>query len=183
MTTTRLLTAEDLWNMPDNGKGYELIRGELHPMAPAGQEHSNLGIVLGSLLHAFVRKNQLGAVTGSDGGYILAKSPETVRAPDLGFVRQERLAGGRTTAKYFEGAPDLAVEIISPTDSYQDIDEKVQEFLDAGTKLVWVVSPKKKTITIYRSNQKMALITKPGDVLEGEDVLPGFSVRLDEIFE
>jgi Uma2 family endonuclease len=180
-TIAKLLTAEDLWNMPGNGAGFELIDGELHPMAPSGQEHSNVGVNLVTLINAFVRKNRLGIVTGPDGGYILKHDPETVRVPDIGFVRSDRLPKGKATPKYFNGAPDLVVEIISPTDSYQDLDEKVQQYLEHGVKLVWVVTPRTRTITVFRIGNTITALHTTG-VLSGEDVLPGFSANIAELF-
>lgn len=180
-TQTRLLTAEDLWKMPGNGAGFELIDGELHPMAPSGQEHSNVGVNLITLINGFVRTGHLGIVTGPDGGYILKHDPETVRVPDIGFVRSERLLKGKATPKYFDGSPDLVVEIVSPTDSYQDLDEKVQQYLEHGVKLVWVVTPRTRAVTVFRADKSITALQSTG-ILSGEDVLPGFSANIAELF-
>ncbi|HVS71988.1 MAG TPA: Uma2 family endonuclease [Phycisphaerae bacterium] len=178
----KLLTADDLWNMPGNGDGYELVMGELRPMPPSGQQHSSIGARLVIRIGAFVEKQHLGIITTADGGYILHRNPDTVRAPDVGFVTTDRLPNGRTAQKWFPGHPDLAVEIISPTDVYGDVDEKVQEFLDAGTRLVWVVNPRHKTVTVFRNDTTITALG-PGDQLSGESVLPGFTLAISEIFE
>ena len=177
----KLLTADDLWNMPGNGEGYELVQGELRPMAPSGQDHSSIGVNLLIPLGAFVKEKKLGRVTTADGGYLINRTPDTVRAPDIGFVRSDRLPNGRSTLKYFPGPPDLAVEIISPHDVYADVDEKVREFLDAGTRLVWVVNPRRQSVTIFRNDNTITAL-RPTDTLSGEEVLPGFSMIVSEIF-
>ncbi len=178
---TRLLTADDLWNMPDNGAGYELLRGELIPMPPSGQEHSNISVNLVVPLGAFVKAHRLGKITGADGGYLLHQNPDSVRAPDIGFVQTSRLLQGKATKKYFDGAPDLAVEVISPNDVYDTVDEKVREFLDAGTRLVWVINPRRQTVTIFRADNTITAL-RDNDSLSGEDVLPGFSILIAELF-
>ncbi|HVX85783.1 MAG TPA: Uma2 family endonuclease [Phycisphaerae bacterium] len=178
----KLLTADDLWNMPGNGDGYELVLGELRPMPPSGQQHSSIGVTIITALQLFVKVHKLGKVTGPDGGYILHRNADTVRAPDVGFVTADRLPNGRTAQKWFPGHPDLAVEIISPTDVYGDVDEKVQEFLDAGTRLVWVVNPRHKTVTVFRNDNSITALG-PTDQLSGESVLPGFTLTVSEIFE
>ena len=183
MTTisTSLLTATDLWNMPGHGDGYELVFGELRTMAPSGQEHSNISYDLGIALHAFVKSHKLGKLTGADGGYVLHKNPDTVRAPDIGFVKADRLPNGKATQKYFPGAPDLAVEIISPHDVYAEVEDKVKEFLEAGTRIVWLINPRRKSITIFRNDNSITAL-RTTDTLSGEDVIPGFSLPVTEVF-
>ena len=180
-TSTSLLTATDLWNMPGHGEGYELVLGELRPMPPSGQEHSIIGLDLATMLNAFVKSNKLGKITGADGGYILHKAPDTVRAPDIGFVKVDRLPNGKATQKYFPGPPDLAVEIISPHDVYEEVEDKVEEFLEAGTRIVWGINPRRKSITIFRGDNSITAL-RAADILSGEDVIPGFSLPISEIF-
>ena len=184
MTTinTSLLTANDLWNMPGHGEGYELVLGELRTMAPSGYEHSSVGVDLATALNAFVKSNTLGKFTGADGRYVLRKNPDTVRAPDIGFVRADRLPNGRATQKYFPGAPDLAVEIISPHDVYEEVEDKVKEFLEAGTRMVWVINPRRRSVTVFRSDNSITAL-RTSDTLSGEDVIPGFSLAVSEIFD
>jgi Uma2 family endonuclease len=121
----KLLTADDLWNMPANGDGHELVLGELRPMSPSGYDHSTIGVNLLIPLGTFVKAQKLGRLTSADGGYILSLNPDTVRAPDIGFVTADRLPHGRPPLQYFPAHPDLAVEIISPHDIYDEVDEKV----------------------------------------------------------
>ena len=180
-TITGLLTANDLWNMPGHGEGYELVLGELRTMAPSGLEHSTIGVDLITTLNAFVRSNKLGKISGADGGYILHRNPDTVRAPDIDFVQTDRLPNGKTPQKYFPGPPDLAVEIISPSDVYEDVEDKVKEFLEAGTRIVWVINPRRKSITIFRGDNSITAL-RTADTLSGEDVIPGFSLPVSEIF-
>lgn len=179
--TAKLVTADDLWNMPGNGEGHELVEGELRPMPPSGHEHSAIGVRILVRIAQFVEAHGLGKVTGADGGYILRRNPDTVRAPNVGFVSAERLPKGRPAQKYFPGHPDLAVEIISPGDVHADVDEKVKEFLDAGTRLVWVVNPRRKSVTVFRGDNSITAL-RSTDTLSGEAVLPGFSMVVSEIF-
>lgn len=183
MTTisTSLLTATDLWNMPGHGEGYELVLGELRTMAPSGCEHSSIGADLITTLNSFVRSRKLGKITGGDGGYVLRKNPDTVRAPDIGFIQADRLPNGKPTQEYFPGAPDLAVEIISPHDVYAEVEDKVKEFLEAGTRIVWLINPRRKSITIFRADNSITAL-RTTDTLSGEDVIPGFSLPVTEVF-
>ncbi len=179
---TRILTVDDLWNMPGNGEGFELVKGELRPMPPSGHEHSTIGVNLITRINTFVQSKKLGKVTGADGGYVIESAPDTVRAPDIGFVQASRLPGGKRTTKFFKGAPDLAVEIVSPDDAYQDIDEKVKEYLEAGVRLVWVVNPRRKSVSVFRADNTISSL-RPADVLSGEAVLLGFEIVVSDIFE
>ena len=118
-----------------------------------------------------------------DVGFILQlpNDPERVRAPDVGFVRLEKLPGGRLPQGFILGAPDLAVEVLSPTDNPVDIQQKVRDFLEAGTRLVWLVAPQAKVVTVYRPDGSARLL-RDHEALDGEDVLPGLSIRLADIF-
>ena len=115
VANTQLVTAEELLDMPDDGFKYELVRGELKKMAPAGSEHSISGIQIGAALFNHVKANNLGRVFGANAGFLLAKDPDTVRAPDAAFVRRERVEAVGKVTGYWPGPPDLAVEIVSPT--------------------------------------------------------------------
>lgn len=144
----QLMTADELMMMPDDGMRHELVRGELRTMPPGGFEHGCESIVVSDSLSPYVRRRGLGRVAGADTGFWLAREPDTVRAPDLAFVRRERLPTGAARRGYFDGAPDLAVEVISPNDLYTEVDEQVGEWLEHGTQMVLVVNPRRRTQTI-----------------------------------
>lgn len=176
-TTTQPMTAEELFLMPKDECRYELVRGEIKKMAPAGFEH---GVVIAKLtlrLAQYVEKNNLGVVCGAETGFHIATDPDTVRAPDIGFVSQEHLSRTGMTKKFFPGAPNLAVEVVSPGDTVDEIDE----WLTAGASAVWVVNPKRRGVTVYRSPQEMIILGED-DELDGHDVVPGFRCRVSEIF-
>jgi Uma2 family endonuclease len=180
-TATQLMTADDLWNLPEDHMRHELVKGELRTMAPAGFDHGAVGINLATGLAHFVKKHQLGTVVGPDTGFIISRDPDTVRAPDCAFVRRDRVPTPRPL-KFWPGAPDLAVEVLSPSDTAFEVDEKVQEMLDAGTEEVIVVNPRQKTVKIFRKGQT-ALVLGVADTLENLSVLPGFRCPVAEIFE
>lgn len=177
----QLLTADDLWNMPDHGGHVELVRGELRPMSPAGFGHGSVTMNLSGPLHQFVRAGKLGIVVAAETGFIIGRVPDTVRAPDVAFVRQEALPPAGVPQKFWVGAPDLAVETMSPGDTVYEVDEKVHEWLAAGTKLVWVINPGQRIVTVYRPDNT-ATILASGDRLDGGDVVPGFAIPVAEIF-
>lgn len=180
-TITRLLTAEDLWQLPADGNFHELVRGEIRTMPPAGFEHGVVGTNLALCLGPHIKLHRLGLLTNADTGFLLHRNPDTVRAPDIGFVRQERVQEIGIPVKYWPGAPDLAVEVVSPSDRVYEVDEKNQEWLEAGAALVWVVNPRQHTVTVHQVGATPVILTSK-DILEGEQVLPGFSVRVADIF-
>lgn len=173
------ISIEELMRLPDNGHKYERVRGALK-VTPAGHEQEAIGIWLSTLLSNFVRPRRLGRVYGSNAGYRLPNGD--LRAPDVSYVRQERLPGGRSPKGFADYPPDLAVEILSPNQKLQDIGEKVGEFLDWGTPLVWVIDPDTQTVTVFRSLTNVYTVG-PGDELTGDEVIPGFAVRVTELFD
>ena len=179
---TKLTTADELLAMPDDGYRYELIEGELIRMSPAGDEHGWIIMRISSPLFVHVEAHSLGKVYGAETGFLIQQNPDTVRAPDVAFVRKERVdATGRITG-YRTGAPDLAVEVNSPSDRKREIHNKVTEWLAAGSRLVWVVDPKTRTITVYRSLSDVETLSEK-DLLEGEGVVPGFRIEVVKIFD
>ncbi len=182
MTTARkLMTAEELLRLPDDGMRHELIAGELRTMAPSGAEHGEIAITSGSALSQYVRAHRLGRVFGAETGFLLATNPDLVRAPDTAFVSRERaLATGRVTG-YWPGAPDLAIEVISPNDRYTEVEEKVDTWLAHGTRLVVVVDPRRRTVTVRRPDGRTRHLTV-ADTLDGEDVVPGWTLPVRELF-
>jgi Uma2 family endonuclease len=181
-TATRLMTAEQLQLMPDDGYRYELIRGEQKKMSPAGSYHGILtASVTGSLI-VHVRVNNLGKVLTGDPGFLISSDPDTVRAPDAAFISRERLEETGETDGYWPGAPDLVVEVISPNDRYTEVEEKVAEWLEAGARMVVVVNPRRRSVRVHRSLSDVIDLTE-GDVIDGANVVPGWTLPISEIFE
>ncbi len=176
----KLITADELLEQSAFEKGYELVKGTVVKMAPSGTEHFFLSAWIAHLLITHVVPNALGRVGGSEGGFLLATNPDAVRAPDVSFVAKARLTTPLPKG-YFPGAPDLAVEIVSPSDRASDIHSKVLDYLDAGTRLVWVVYPDTKTTTVHQAGAG-AVTLGIGDELDGGDVLPGFKLPAHEVF-
>jgi Uma2 family endonuclease len=180
-TPEKLLTAEDLLTLPDDDKRYELVRGELVCMAATGGRHGIIASRLDYRLRAFVEAHDLGEVCAAETGFRLAQNPDTVRAPDVSFIARERLPAAGAPEGYWPFAPDLAVEVVSPSDRSDDVLAKVQEYLRAGTRLVWVFHPRTRTVMVYRINGEVQLL-RAQDELSGEDLLPGFHCQVDELF-
>jgi len=177
----RLMTADELMRLPDDGQRHELVRGELRTMPPGGWEHGCEGAEITASLVPHVRRRGLGRVAAGDTGFWLTRSPDTVRAPDVAFVRRERLPSGEARRSYFSGAPDLAVEVISPNDLYTEVDEKVAEWLEHGCQMVLVVNPRRRTVAVHRPGQPVRVLGED-EALDGEDVVPGWTLAVREIF-
>ena len=168
--------------MPSGGRTpLELVKGKLYEMAPAGGRHGRVAMRIGTLLNAYVESTGLGQVFAAETGFILQRNPDTVRAPDAAFVAQGRMPPGETPDGYLALAPDLAVEVISPTDRPRDIREKVADWLNAGTRLVWVIYPSSRTTTVHRPPGTVEELEE-ADTLDGADVVPGFTCVLGELF-
>ena len=173
--TASRMTAEDLLALPGGrGERHELIRGELHTMPPAGGEHGRVHVRIGARLLPYVLEHSLGEVFGAETGFRVERDPDTIRAPDTAFLRTERWREQRRPDAFIEGPPDLAVEVVSPGDTSEEVQEKALFWLDAGTRLVWVVHPRRRTITVYWPDHRSEIL-RPDDMLDGGDVLPGFS--------
>lgn len=180
-TAPTRITAEQLEQWPESGERLELVRGRVETMAPAGFEHGLVATALVHILRAFVIERRLGAVVSAETGFVIAHDPDTVRAPDVAFVTADRVTTQKRPSGYFVGAPDLAVEVVSPTDTNDAVEAKVLDYLDAGTRQVWVVSPRHRTLQVVESRQSSRILG-PDDTLDGGDLLPGFSLRVGEIF-
>ncbi len=157
-------------------EGYEYIKGELIPMVPTSVEHGYISVNLSSLLHLYVRENQLGRVLSETGFRV----GERVLIPDIAFISTDRIPIDPSKASPVP--PDLAVEVVSPSDTLNRIQEKVFAYLEAGTQLVWVLEPRAKTVTVYRSETDIKILTR-NDTLSGEEVVAGFSCQVAELFE
>lgn len=178
---TSRVTADELLRMPDDGWRYELVNGELIKMTPSGFEHGAVVGYLTGRLGPHVRQHELGIVCGAETGFQLTRNPDTVRAPDIAFVRRDRVERIGVPAQFWPGAPDLAVEVTSPNDTVREVDTKARDWLAAGTTMVWVVSPTRRTVTVWRAGADV-LVLHEDDVLEGGDVVPGFTCRVEDLF-
>ena len=181
MSTPHLTTAEDLWKMPRGRVRHELVRGELRTRPLAGAIHGIISVEILGSLHQFVTRHQLGLVVGTAIGFQIATDPDTVRAPDAAFVRRERIPSTGLPEGYWPGAPDLAVEVVSPDDTVEEVDEKVADWLDAGAEAVWVVKPKPRTVTVYRAPSVLTVLTADEEI-DGGELLPGFRCRVGDWF-
>ncbi len=178
-TVQDITTAKQLLETPGLGR-CELVRGELVMMSPAGFEH---GVIAGNIhvcLGAFVKRRTLGIVTAAETGFVIGRDPDTVRAPDVGFIRSDRVPAVRARG-FFEGAPDLAVEVVSPTDRAGELLAKVQDWLAADCRAVWVVDPTTRTISVYRGAGEITLLGINDEVTD-EELLPGFRLPVAEVF-
>ena len=179
----RRLTAAELLRRPEDGHCYELVQGELRKMAPAGMRHGNLAHRIDRALSRYVADNNLGELYIAEAGYLLSSHPDTVRVPDLSFIRRERVAAMGPLEGFWPGAPDLVVEILSPTDRLAAVSAKVDEWLAAGAGMVLVVNPRAnaRTVTVHQPGQTPLTLTE-SDTLEGGGVVPGWRLPVREIF-
>jgi len=175
------VTAEQLLKIPDDGYRYELVAGELRRTPLRGRRHGLVGGRLLGLLGSRAVEERLGRVFAAGTGFVLARDPDTVRSPDIAFIRNDHLPASEPEETFWPGAPDLAVEVVSPGDTFHDLDEKVNAWLAAGAAMVWVVNPRWQHVTVYRSDTDVRVLTKDGE-LGGEDVVPGFRCRVGDIF-
>ncbi len=181
MIRRKPITAEELLHWPDDGHSYELVKGELRMMTPAGFEHGRVAARINLLVGQHVLQNDLGVVLAAETGFTLARNPDTVRAPDVAFVRQDQIPPEDQHHKFAELAPDLVVEVASPSDTRASVEEKVQNYLNAGVRLIWVVYPQTKSVMEYRPETEIRNLI-PEDTLQGYDVLPGFRCKVTEFF-
>lgn len=175
------VTAEQLRTMPDDGMRRELVRGEVRVTTPAGFEHGRIAYRLAGLLFAHVESAGGGTGTGAETGFLLARDPDTVRAPDAAFVSEKRLKEVGPTHKFWPGAPDFAAEVVSPDDSFREVEGKALAWLSAGTKLVLVVDPARQTATVYR-DRGQARVHTAEDTLDLGAAVPGWHLKLAELF-
>jgi Uma2 family endonuclease len=176
------VAADELLLMPDDGFRYELVKGELRRMIPAGNVHGRVTMSFAWRLARYVEENRLGTVYAAETGFRLSSDPDTVRAPDVAFVSRVRIEAIGEVEGFWPEAPDLAVEVISPGDSYSEVEEKVFAWIDAGTKMVVVINPQQRSATVYKSPTDITALAE-ADVLNGGDVVPSFELAVREIFE
>lgn len=186
-THTRPISADEFWTIAGSpayqDQRLELVEGELVIMSPAGGAHGAVALRWGASLLAFVEAHDLGYVTAAETGFILHRSADgkdVVRAPDAAFIAKERLPDGLPEG-FVPLAPDLAVEVVPPTDTAEDIQAKIADYLKYGVRLIWFGYPRSKTVIVQTAAG--AIIKRIGDVLDGGDVLPGFSLPVSAIFK
>ena len=180
-TSTKPMTADQLLNMSDDGRRYELIRGELIELAPPGYDHGFIAGRAYKALDDFVHPRRLGTAV-TEPGFIISSDPDTVRAPDAAFVAAHRLPEGSRPAGYLRMGPDIAVEVVSPSDREREVRDKALGWLAAGSRLVWVLYPATRSVTVYRSETDVSTVDSD-QILDGAPVLDGFSVRVSELFD
>ena len=174
------LTAEEFWLLPGDGKFRELVRGEVVETVPPGGIHGAVALRLGARLEAWARGGP-GGYTGVESGFFLSRNPDTVRGPDVSYVRAERIPETGLPEAFWDIAPDLAVEVVSPGESAEEVREKVRDYLAAGTGLVWVVYPRTREVVVHTPDG-LSRAHGEGAALEGFDVLPGFVCPVAELF-
>ncbi len=178
VVTKKEWTDEELMRIKHEGK-VELVDGEVILMTPAGLEQGGICADLLTRLNNYVRKHKLGRVFDSQTGF---RPYENMRAPDISFVRKDRLPEGKLPKGFGRFPPDLAVEVFASDEKVSDYEEKVAEYLSWGVRLIWLVDPNTRTVTVVRANGERQVLGEK-DVLTGEDVVPGFKIRVKKIFE
>lgn len=183
MTATKLMTVEDLWELQEvPGIRFELVNGELIEVPGATLTHGLIAAVLYRLMFAFASDHRLGIVVPDGVAFVLQRHPSIVRIPDVAFVSRERIPEDGSRDTYFPGAPDIAVEIVSANDRANEIEAKVEQYLRAGTRLVWIVWPETRSVTV-NTPERVARRLQAHETLDGSDVLPGFAVPIERLFE
>ena len=177
-----LMTVEDLYALPDDGLHYELVHGEFVSEPPPGGRHGRIAARLVQRIGAHAEAHRLGVVLTCDTGFVLHREPDTVRAPDVAFVSHERYRAFGDDVAALPGPPDLAIEVLSPSDTLTKVHAKVADYLAAGTPLVWVVDPDRRQVRSYRNLLEPQVATQSGE-LTADDLLPGFSLPVADIFD
>ncbi len=181
MITKVFTTVEELEQRPSDEGRFELIAGELIPMSPTGDEHAEIKGILAAELVNFNRLKRIGKVYVGDVGVVLHRDPDTVLAPDLAFVGTARVRPKSEPLSFLRQAPDLAIEIVSPSDRLPEVRNKVAMFLAAGVEQVWVVNPATQSVTVFHHGGAPRVL-RDVDTLDGGAILPGFTLRVADIF-
>jgi Uma2 family endonuclease len=181
-TEVRRATIEDVATLPDDGQRYDLIKGNLIRMSLARGRHGEIASKINWLVGNVVWPERLGRVYTAEAGFILARGPDVLLCPDVASVSSERLPPDAERDQFMEIAPDLAVEVLSPSETARTSREKVDAYLDGGVNAVWVVGPVRRSVAVHLASG-MTEILSEDDVLDSGDILPGFSVPVADIFE
>lgn len=184
MSIKYMVTAEQLWEMPNPlDKRRELVDGEVLDVSPTTIEHAVIVTRVARLVDEFVERHDLGIVATGDPGYVLRRDPDLVRAPDVSFIARERIPeSGLPKRGFWEGWPTFAVEVVSPDDRATEVHTKVQQFLQAGTRLVWIVWPDQRSETVYDAIDGVRELG-PEERLDGGDILQGFTAKVSDLFD
>ncbi|MGH8065203.1 MAG: Uma2 family endonuclease [Candidatus Entotheonellia bacterium] len=180
-TTEKLLTAEEFEELPDDGKLYELIDGQPREITPLTMWQGEVEVNLAMRLHTHVRGRALGCVSIGKVAFIVRRNPDRVRAADVTFIRQERVPPLEARQHMMEVIPDLVVEILSKHDAIEEVNNKIDDWLNAGVQMLWIGDPFRRTLTIYQHGHDPILLGEHG-ILEGDPVVPGFRCPVAEIF-
>ncbi|NJP12284.1 MAG: Uma2 family endonuclease [Leptolyngbyaceae cyanobacterium RU_5_1] len=176
----KIWTDQEFMALPEDGGRYELVNGEVINIGNSGMEHGNIAAVLTFYLNGQIIPNKLGVLCDSSTAFTMKSGNK--RSPDLSFVSKSRLKGVKRLPKgYFQGAPDLAVEVISPSNTFEEIHNKLVEYFESGCRLVWVINPDEQSVVVYRQPQPDKLL-KITDTLDGEEIVPGFALPVAELF-
>ncbi|QIN81245.1 Uma2 family endonuclease [Rubrobacter tropicus] len=174
------MTVEEFWNLPGDGKWRSLVRGEVVEEMPPGGLHGIVALRLGSRLERWSERGPGGSV-GVESGFVLSRDPATVRGPDIFYVRPDHVPDAGVPEAFWNVAPDLAVEVVSPGEKAGDVREKVRDYLAAGTPLVWVVYPRTREVVAHTPDG-LARTHEEEGVLEGFEALPGFRCAVSDLF-
>ena len=179
---TKVWTDAEFMALPDDGNSYELVKGELINMGNSGALHGYIAIILSAALFALVTSRKLGVLLDSSTAFTMKNGNK--RSPDIAFFAKERLQGlEELPTGFLEGAPDLVVEILSPGNTVAEIEDKIAEYFANGTRLLWVISPRQHYVLVYRCGYEPQGLLTSGDFLEGEDVVPGFTFPVADLFQ
>ena len=179
MATTRLYTVEDLEQSPPDGE-WELIDGELVPVSPASLRSATTTQRIGRFIGNYVEDHDLGLVTSAEGGFVIFPDRQTLLAPDVGFIRKHRVPPEEEHDRFPRLAPDLAVEVLSPSDRMASALGKVSMYLAAGVALVWLVDPVKRTIIVFAGDDNPVTLGEE-ETIDGGNVVPGFRIRVADL--
>lgn len=177
----KTISVEEFYEKALEGFRGELVKGALRETIPTSILHGIIAGRIAGLLAFFLMQNNLGEVLTAETGFKLFVNERTVRVPDVAFLSKEKIANVEDFSKFYDGTPDLAVEVISPSESYDEVQEKLEDYLAAGVKMVWIVRPKQKTVTVYRSIFDFKTYDE-NEEITGENVLPDFKCKLSDIF-
>jgi Uma2 family endonuclease len=180
MVTTKLLTAQDLWNMGDTGNKYELIRGELVEVTPPNVTHGGLMVTIARLIGNYAKDHRHGKLYAGDVGVVIEHDPDTVLGPDLSFYVADRVP--TVEPVYFQTPPDLTIEIVSPSNSAREIERKIGMYLEFGVRQVWIVYPGKRQVIVH-SPERSPQTLNSDDRISGADILPGLVIEVADIFD
>jgi len=181
MVATKLITAAQLLAMGSEADQTELVEGELVKMSPASGDHGRIGSDLHGFLWMHVRAHRLGQLFTVETGFIVGRHPDSVLAPDVAFVSVDRLVANQQLPGFVPFAPDLAVEIESPSNTRAELRRKIELYFGGGSRLVWLVRPTRHTVTVF-APELVEVVLREADTLDGGDVLPGFRLPLTDLF-